>query len=1288
MAIPTDFRVKNGLVVTTTATILGTTQSNSTTTGALIVSGGSALQGNLNVFGDATVGTTTKASLLTVNNTVTSALNIRSNAGFVSPNSLNTITVRMLDSDVLTFSGAAGQLFSISDSFTGTIFAVNDISGVPSIEVYDTGLVSLAEFTGNVGIGTTSTTAKLTVNGGVRISGVTTVTNTSNATSTTTGALQIVGGAGIGRDVWIGGSLNVSGGINATVSGTITTATTISITNDTASTTAQYISFVSGAATSPLGTALKIDTADLVFIPNTGRLGIGSLNPASKLDVTGDARISGITTVTNTTNSTSTTTGALIVNGGIGIGRDVWIGGSLNVASGLSATTGLQLNNNNIDGVNRLQFTDPGPGEGIDFNSNFQIYESPDDLVTNTGGNLQFVANGVRRVTFNTNGQVSITTNTNSTSTITGALIVSGGVGIGRDVWIGGSLNVAGTVNATASTASTVITVQSTSTNTHFLTFVDTNNTSSLAELIYTTSSFVINPSSGNVGIGTTNPQRRLTVQSDNGATVTAVALYNADTTNGNGTVVSFRTNTTGTSSATFHEVSGFQSLTTDHNHLTRNTNFSIFTDSSSTGVSLKLTVTGEGNVGIGTQTPGFNLDVVSPTNSIIRALGSNIGRLSLQNSTRHYSFSVQGSTLFFFDETAGFTRATINSSGVLTVSTTTNSTSTTTGALVVTGGVGIGGSTVIGGTANIINTTSSTSTITGALVVTGGVGAGGNLYVGGSVNILSNGNTVTTASWEKWKFITVGTTSTVRQGSDGNGLNFTTNAIWTGTAWQEDYSPQKKFAYIQHIGNGRHEFRTASTGTGVSWVTTLSLDENSATLNRPTSITDATNATSTTTGALVVTGGAGIGGNLYVSGEIVAQRLTIQLTTITTTLVQTDDIIQTVNTSNATSTTTGALQVAGGAGIGRDLYVGGTIYGNIVGTLTGNAGTVSTVRQDSSNNHFLTFVDANNASATAEAVYTTATVVVNPQSSSLGIGTATLLSGAKVTVSGGGVHAQAIVANGSPDSYADAGGLMLSYAGGTGFIRAYSNTSGTGTTSIAFQTSGTTQATIDSAGNIGLGITPSAWGGGYKSYTNQLYGEFYSANAGFVGIAANVFYNGTSWIYKNTTAASRYEQPLGNGHAWHIAPSGTVGTTATFTQAMALNANGVLSITTNTNAASTTTGALVVTGGAGIGGDLYARNIYSNGSQLIPLKMEEFTATASQTTFTVTGGYIVGTVMVFANGIFLNSGDFTASNGTTVVLTFARNAGDIIKVVSGGTSSASNQQQSFSIAMSVALGM
>ena len=61
-------------------------------------------------------------------------------------------------------SGTSGQLFSVTDSLSGTIFSVNDISGIPSIEVIDDGPVRIAEFSGDVGIGTATPTAKLDVN--------------------------------------------------------------------------------------------------------------------------------------------------------------------------------------------------------------------------------------------------------------------------------------------------------------------------------------------------------------------------------------------------------------------------------------------------------------------------------------------------------------------------------------------------------------------------------------------------------------------------------------------------------------------------------------------------------------------------------------------------------------------------------------------------------------------------------------------------------------------------------------------------------------------------------------------------------------------------------------------------------------------------------------------------------------------------------------------------------------------------------------------------------------------
>jgi hypothetical protein len=84
---------------------------------------------------------------------------------------------------------------------------------------------------------------------------------------------------------------------------------------------------------------------------------------------------------------------------------------------------------------------------------------------------------------------------------------------------------------------------------------------------------------------------------------------------------------------------------------------------------------------------------------------------------------------------------------------------------------------------------------------------------------------------------------------------------------------------------------------------------------------------------------------SLTVNGEIVAQKLTIELTTVTTTLIKTDDIIQTTNTTVSTGTTTGALVIAGGVGIGGNLYVGGAIQGTFTFANSGTTSAYATKR-------------------------------------------------------------------------------------------------------------------------------------------------------------------------------------------------------------------------------------------------------------------------------------------------------------------------------------------------------
>ena len=77
-----------------------------------------------------------------------------------------TLQVYPTNSGTLSFEGSAGQLFSITNSLSGTIYSVNDISGIPSIEVLDTGLVKLGQYSGNILLGSDTGEAKLQVTGG------------------------------------------------------------------------------------------------------------------------------------------------------------------------------------------------------------------------------------------------------------------------------------------------------------------------------------------------------------------------------------------------------------------------------------------------------------------------------------------------------------------------------------------------------------------------------------------------------------------------------------------------------------------------------------------------------------------------------------------------------------------------------------------------------------------------------------------------------------------------------------------------------------------------------------------------------------------------------------------------------------------------------------------------------------------------------------------------------------------------------------------------------------------
>lgn len=81
------------------------------------------------------------------------------------------IKLRILDDNTLSFEGNSGQLFSINDNLTvGSIFSVNDVSGVPSINVDADGTVGIAQYAGNIAIGKTTANYKVDIDGQLKVS--------------------------------------------------------------------------------------------------------------------------------------------------------------------------------------------------------------------------------------------------------------------------------------------------------------------------------------------------------------------------------------------------------------------------------------------------------------------------------------------------------------------------------------------------------------------------------------------------------------------------------------------------------------------------------------------------------------------------------------------------------------------------------------------------------------------------------------------------------------------------------------------------------------------------------------------------------------------------------------------------------------------------------------------------------------------------------------------------------------------------------------------------------------
>jgi hypothetical protein len=113
---------------------------------------------------------------------------------------------------------------------------------------------------------------------------------------------------------------------------------------------------------------------------------------------------------------------------------------------------------------------------------------------------------------------------------------------------------------------------------------------------------------------------------------------------------------------------------------------------------------------------------------------------------------------------------------------------------------------------------------------------------------------------------------------------------------------------------------------------------------------------------------------------------------------------------------------------------------------------------------------------------------------------------------------------------------------------------------------SSTSALILNTSGNLGLGVTPSAWSSSYRAFQFGATGVLWANATGTDWYLGNneIYNSSNQLVYLTNGKATEYFQFDGK-HIWNTAPSGTAGNAISFTQAMTLNASGNLSIG-NTN--------------------------------------------------------------------------------------------------------------------------
>ena len=242
--------------------------------------------------------------------------------------------------------------------------------------------------------------------------------------------------------------------------------------------------------------------------------------------------------------------------------------------------------------------------------------------------------------------------------------------------------------------------------------------------------------------------------------------------------------------------------------------------------------------------------------------------------------------------------------------------------------------------------------------------------------------------------------------------------------------------------------------------------------------------------------------------------------------------------------------------------------------------------------------------------------------STGLGIGTSS--PSEKLTVAGAGLF------TGNLSNYRTSS-LALDFFSGASRIWAFgANASTAGTLQLHTASndgSVINTLTYNSSGNLGLGVTPSAWSQGVAFEIKDKGYGLWNGTASIYSIANAYFDSG--FKYAHTGAAASHYYQFQGAHVWSTAPSGTAGNAISFTQAMTLDASGRLGIgTTSPSQTLNVNGISLFEGSAQ--GNVIIQKTGTNGVSLFSdaagkLAFYDQNAAVTRMILTATGEFITG---------------------------------------------------------------